>query len=132
MINITYVPLTNDLLVRLIERYQGEYHGVIENVIESFLERTEDDWDFQPPSKKGYTWDQLFLPDGTELRTKYRQELHVATIENGKVSYNGELFDSPAQVCNAMRGDTSNNAWITLEVKRPQDIAFRLADKHRG
>jgi hypothetical protein len=40
MKNTTYVPLKNDLLMKLIERYKEDYPVAIDDVIEDFLERT--------------------------------------------------------------------------------------------
>jgi hypothetical protein len=31
-----------------------------------------------------------------------------------------------------MRGDKISNAWMMLQIKRPQDITFRKAEKFRG
>lgn len=128
-----YVPLSTDLLVRLVARYDDGFPSVIEHVVEDFLERTEDDFlGLQRHARdNGYTWGQVFLPVGTELRTRYKGEWRTARLENGKFQYEGKVYDSPAQVCNAMRGNTSNNAWLTLEVKRPQDVNFQLADRLR-
>lgn len=129
MTGTTYIPLPNELLVRLVERYQDRYAGVIEHIVEDFLERTEEEADLS--AKNGMIWNQLRLPHGTELRTKYYGEWQVARIEDGKIVYNGKTYDSPSRACSAMRGRTSNNAWKLLEIKRPQDLEFRLADRFR-
>lgn len=133
MPNLTYVALRNDLLARLVQRYQQHYDGYIEHAVESFLDRTEDDWNSYEPSKRGtgYVWDQLALPEGTELRTQYKGDWKVAILKNHRFEYDGHSYRSPSKVCNAMRGDTSNNAWVMLEIKRPQDVAFRLANSFR-
>ena len=133
LMDAVYVPLSTDLLVRLVERYEDGFPSVIEHVVEDFLERTEDDFFPSPRNTydSGYAWDQVFLPVGTELRTRYKGEWKAARLENGKFHYEGKVYDSPAQVCNAMRGNTSNNAWRTLEIKRPQDVNFQLADRLR-
>ena len=39
-----------------------------------------------------------------------------------------KAFESMSQLARAMRGDTSNNAWKVLEVKRPGDASWKLAD----
>ena len=131
MNSTTSVPISNELLVRLVERYGVRYPLVIESAVEDFLDRTEDDFHSQK-SEPDYTWERLKLPAGTLLRTKYRGEWHSAELTNGKFEYDGRRYPSPAKVCNAMRGDTSNNAWKVLELKRPQDIDFELADRLRN
>ena len=132
MKNTTYVPLKNELLLRLIDRYKENYPRAIDDVIESFLDRTADEIERLPNYREGgYLWDQLELPPGTLLRTRYYDRWHVATLRNGRFVYDGKFYKSPARVCNAMRGNKVSNAWISLEIKRPQDIEFRKAEKFR-
>ncbi len=133
MSRITYVPLPTELLVRLVDRYKDGYEEIIEHSVESFLDRTEDDWQDHSSFKAGadYVWDQLVMAEGTQLRTHHRGSWSVAELKNQRFEFDGESFSSPSKLCNAMRGDTSNNAWITLEIKRPQDVAFRMANSFR-
>jgi hypothetical protein len=132
MKNTTYVPLKNDLLMKLIDRYKENYPLAIDDVIEDFLERTADDHDEKTRFREGsYVWDQLNLPTGTQLRTRYFDEWQIATLENGKFYFDDQAYKSPAKVCNAMRGNKINNAWIMLQIKRPKDIAFQKAEKLR-
>ena len=133
MTPVTFVPLRNDLVAQLIARYQDDYDRYIDHAVESFLERTSDDYNaqFDPKSGKDYIWGQLIMPEGTELRTKYKNQYETATLKNQRFEYDGEVYASPSLLCNAMRGHTSNNAWIHLEIKRPQDIDYKLADKFR-
>lgn len=133
MKDTTYVPLKNDLLMKLIARYKENYPVAIDDVIEDFLERTADQHDELPGFRQGgYIWDQLELPPGTQLRTRYYDEWQVATLKKGKFYYRNRPYKSPAKVCNAMRGNTSTNAWHMLQIKRPQDIEFTRAEKFRA
>lgn len=133
MKNTTYVPLKNDLLLKLIDRYKENYPVAIDDVIEDFLERTADDHAEHAGFRDGgYVWDQLELPSGTQLRTHYFDEWQTATLENGKFYFNKVAYKSPAKLCNAMRGNKTTNAWMMLQIKRPQDIEFKKAEKFRG
>lgn len=133
MKNTTYVPLKNDLLMKLIDRYKENYPIAIDDVIEDFLERTADEHDAQTGFREGgYVWDQLELPAGTQLRTRYLDEWQMATLENGKFYFRNKAYKSPAKVCNAMRGDKTTNAWMMLQIKRPKDIEFKKAEKFRA
>lgn len=133
MKDTTYVPLKNDLLLKLIDRYKENYPVAIDDVIEDFLERTATDHTERSGFRDGgYIWDQIELPPGTELRTRYFSEWQIAALRDGKFYYNDVAYDSPAKVCNAMRGNKSTNAWMMLEIKRPQDIGFRKAEKFRS
>ena len=132
MKNTTYVPLNNELLMRLIERYKEDYSAAIDDVIGDFLDRTAAEEAGRPGYREGgYIWDQLELPPGTQLRTRYYDKWQVATLRNGKFYFNKKAYKSPAKVCNAMRGDKISNAWMMLQIKRPQDIEFRKAEKFR-
>ena len=133
MKNTTYVPLKNDLLMKLIDRYKENYPIAIDDVIEDFLERTAGEYDAQTGFREGgYIWDQLELPSGTQLRTRYLDEWQMATLKNGKFYFRNKAYKSPAKVCNAMRGDKTTNAWMMLQIKRPQDIEFKKAEKFRA
>ena len=133
MKNTTYVPLKNDLLMKLIDRYKENYPIAIDDVIEDFLERTASEYDAQTGFREGgYIWDQLELPSGTQLRTRYLDEWQMATLKNGKFYFRNKAYKSPAKVCNAMRGDKTTNAWMMLQIKRPQDIEFKKAEKFRA
>lgn len=133
MKDTTYVPLKNDLLMKLIARYKENYPVAIDDVIEDFLERTADQHDELPGFRQGgYIWDQLELPAGTQLRTRYYDEWQVATLKQGKFYFRNKAYKSPAKVCNAMRGNTSTNAWHMLQIKRPQDIEFTRAERFRA
>lgn len=133
MTNTTYVPLKNDLLLKLIDRYKENYPAAIDDVIEDFLERTA-----QAHGEKsgfrdgGYVWDQLHLPAGSLLRTRYFDQWQVASLEDGVFVYNDKSYKSPAKLCNAMRGNKSTNAWFLLQIKRPQDLEYRKAEKFRS
>jgi hypothetical protein len=133
MKDTTYVPLKNDLLLKLIDRYKENYPVAIDDVIEDFLERTADEHDEYAGFRDGgYVWDQVELPAGTQLRTRYFDKWQAATLKNGKFYFKNKPYKSPAKLCNAMRGNKSTNAWMMLQIKRPQDIEFRKAEKFRG
>ena len=133
MKDTTYVPLKNDLLLRLIDRYKENYPVAIDDVIEDFLERTAAEHEATPSFREGgYVWDQVELPPGTQLRTRYQKQWHIAELRDGQFYFNDKGYTSPAKVCNAMRGNKTTNAWMMLQIKRPQDIEFRKAEKFRS
>ena len=132
MKNTTYVPLKNDLLMKLIDRYKENYPVAIDDVIEDFLARTAGEHGEHAGFREGgYVWDQVELPAGTQLRTRYFDEWQIATLKNGKFYFKNKPYKSPAKACNAMRGNKSTNAWMMLQIKRPQDIEFKKAEKFR-
>ena len=93
-----------------------------------FLDRTAEDFDAVPSSKAGVHWESLFLAEGTEVRTKYFNEYKVATIQGKDIVWEGKTYPSMSRLASSMRGDTSNNAWKVLEIKRPTDATWQSAD----
>ncbi|ALV07723.1 hypothetical protein [Roseateles depolymerans] len=122
------VPIPLDLYAELARRQPRGVATLLADVAWDFVDRTAEDVDALPRAKAGVQWDALFLPDGTEVRTKYFGEWKVATVAGGRIVWEGETYSSMSQLARAMRGDTSNNAWKVLEVKRPNDTGWKSAD----
>jgi hypothetical protein len=125
------VPVSHDLYAELTRRYPAGPAWVIEQALQDFLDRTAEDFEAQRPLKQGVQWDSVFLPDGTQVRTKYYGEYQIAEIIDGEIIWKEKAFLSLSQLASAMRGDTSNNAWKVLEVKRPMDSSWIAADRLR-
>lgn len=125
------VPLSSELYQAFAKRYPNGVSGTLENVAWDFLERTEDD--FEAPVSGGYMWNALKLPNGTELRVKKSRSLDYgyAEVIGEKLFHNGEVIDSPSRFARKVRGNTSVNAWIHVEIKRPNDRDWILADTLR-
>ena len=125
------IPVPNDLYARLASRYPSGVSSIIEHVVEDFLERTSEDFEAARAKKQGLYWESLFIPDGSQIRTKYYGNYQVAEVQAGTVVWEGEAYPSLSRLASAMRGDTSNNAWKVLEIKRPTDAVWQLADRLR-
>lgn len=122
------VPLPTELYARLAMVQPYGVSGLIQSLAEDFLERTADLREANAPAKSGLHWDNVYLPDGTLVRTKYLGKYKQAEIMEGRIVWEKKTFGSLSQLARSMRGDNSNNAWKVLEVKRPGDAAWRLAD----
>jgi hypothetical protein len=127
------VPLPHDLYAQLVRRYPTGVSSVLEHVIQDFLDRTEDDFAAkqQDARENGVRWDALFLPHGTQIRTKYFGKYPIAEVATGEIHWEGQKYASMSQLARAMRGNTSNNAWVVLELKRPTDREWIRADRLR-
>ena len=77
-------------------------------------------------SDKGYAWKDIFLPHGTSIRMKYKNDWFYATVNVDQVIYDGKSL-SPSEFANKVTG-TSRNAWRDLWIKRPQDSEWIFAD----
>lgn len=122
------VPMPHDLYAQLIHRYPAGVASVIEQVVQDFLDRTAEDFEGRRPDKGGIHWESVFLPDDTQVRTKYFGKHQVAEVTGSTIMWEGRSFPSMSQLARAMRGNTSNNAWKVLEIKRPADPHWQPAD----
>jgi len=78
---------------------------------------------------KGYRWKNIFMPNGTSLRMKYKGEHHYASVHGDKIIFEGEEV-SPSEFANSVTG-TSRNAWRDIWIKRPNDPEWVFADELR-
>lgn len=124
------VPIPLALYNELVIRSPEGVSTLLEHVVWDFLDRTADDFSVDL-NDGSVNWDGLYLPDGTEIRTKYFNEYKVANIRNSKIFWKDKEFASFSQLARTMRGNTSNNAWKMLEIKRPFDKVWQLADRLR-
>ncbi len=127
------VPLPHDLYAQLVRRYPTGVSSVLEQVLQDFLDRTEDDFAAKQEDARenGVQWDALYLPHGTQIRTKYFGKYPIAEVAAGEILLEGRKYASMSQLARAMRGNTSNNAWVVLEIKRPTDRDWIRADRLR-
>lgn len=125
-LNFVSIPITPELFAQINQRYPNKVPTVVNDVLADFLERTSE---FVGNKKKsGVYWDKLFLPDGTQLRTKYKGEYKYATIKARAIVYDNKYVPSISKLARKMRNNTSVNAWMYIEVKRPTDLEWMKAD----
>lgn len=79
---------------------------------------------------KGFSWKTVYLPNQTMARMRYRGEVHIATILDGKFTVEGQPT-TPARFVQAVTG-TVRNAWRDLEIKRPTDGSWIPARALQG
>lgn len=70
----------------------------------------------QGKSNGGYQWKELFLPDGTELRMRYRGTYYYANIDGDQLKYAGETV-SPRDWALLVTG-TVRNPWRDIWIRR--------------
>ncbi len=143
--NLAFIPVSADLYCEL-EAWSrrdggnggpGAVAAIADYQLWSFLERMQEDKVAPKSTGRSYHWQNrdslkvVELPHGTEIRTRYYGECKTAIVEDGTITWEGKTYSSPSKLCNAMRGDTNNNAWRELEIMRPGDAQFRRADFFR-
>ena len=77
------------------------------------------------PATSGYQWKQLFLPNGTLLRTVFNGKNFHCLVEDDQLRYKG-LATSPSRFVNTV-GGIRRNAWKVTWVLFPGTAAWNLA-----
>lgn len=147
-----FVPLPTELFAELVRRSgKADMSGLIEHSVQTFLDRTVGDTDiwseeyieklveqedeafrekYGDPGR-GYQWQNLFLPNGTQIRMTYGGEDSYAEIRHGRLHYGDESM-SPSQFAGKVAQYTTRNAWRDLYIKFPGEGGWKLADHIRG
>lgn len=73
----------------------------------------------------GYQWKQLFLPEGTRLRTVFKGRNFHAIVEGERILYDGVAV-SPAGFVGAV-GGARRNAWTALWLLFPLECTWKSA-----
>jgi hypothetical protein len=68
------------------------------------------------PGRRGYQWKELFLPDGSDLRMRYRGVWYYARVEGDELMYGGEAL-SPREWMELITGSI-RNPWRDLWIRR--------------
>jgi hypothetical protein len=125
------IPLSSELYQTLSKRFPDRISTVLENITWDYLERTEED--FVAPPIGGIIWNRLQLPNGTQLRVKksHSNDYGYGEIKKDKLMYLDEEVGSPSQFARKVKNNTSVNAWLYIDVKRPQDRDWKPANDFR-
>ena len=108
--------------------FEKEYWEIAAEAIDEWFRRHHPDAIPMPPTK-GYQWKNVFLPDGTLLRTVFGGKNYHCLIEDDKVLYNGQSL-SPSKFVNAV-GGIRRNAWQCIWLLFPDTKEWKLAQTLR-
>ncbi|TFW29670.1 hypothetical protein E4L96_01260 [Massilia arenosa] len=79
---------------------------------------------------RGYLWKNLFLPDGTRLRTEVAGTVWYATVQGDRLICDNEPT-SPHRFANRF-GQAGRNAWKTISLLFPYETQWRPAASCRA
>lgn len=85
---------------------------------------------FGMPCLSGYQWKNVFLPDGTLLRTIFKGKNFHCRVDGDALIYNGDKV-SPCGFVNAV-GGVRRNAWTSIWILFPNSSVWRLAESLRA
>jgi hypothetical protein len=80
---------------------------------------------FAMPATSGYQWKNLFLPNGTLLRTVFNGKNFHCLVEDDHIRYNEQEM-SPSGFANAV-GGVRRNAWKVIWVLFPNSSVWKHA-----
>ena len=81
-------------------------------------------------AQKSWTYKNVELPHGTELRANYKGALHSAQIKNGEWTQDGAVRGSPSEAAHAVTS-TSVNGWTFWEARLPGESRWRYLKSFR-
>ena len=70
------------------------------------------------------------FPEGTEVRAKYKGEVHLAQVKDGALFVDGKRFDSPSSAAVSITGNPVNG-WNFWEVRLPGRGEWKLMNAFR-
>lgn len=104
--------------------YEREIWEIAAEAITAWLARNAPD-SFGMPTTSGYQWKDVFLPDGTFLRTIYEGKNYHCFVEGDRLHYQGNAV-SPSSFANGVGGN-GRNAWKVVWVLLPHTTTWKLA-----
>ena len=142
-----YAPLRVELYAELVRRSgEADVSYIIDNCVETLLESTEGDpnvWSAEYADRwtdedaafrerygepgRGYQWQTVFLPNGTNIRMSYGSRDFHAEIRHSGFLFQDERM-SPSQFARRVANNTNRNAWRDLYIQFPGRVSWELAD----
>jgi hypothetical protein len=137
------IPIETSTFIELVDflREQGRQRDPVKAVSDAIeywmLNAAMKPDDLLPSSfetgSRGFTWKykdtSIFMPDGTEIRMRYKGKYHYARVQGDEIIYQGTPT-SPGALANAVTS-SSRNAWRDLWIKLPDSDNWVLADTIR-
>lgn len=153
MSDMLFIPFPKELYHRILMRSGGVLDPALLAVdqVEGFIERNMWDSSFWTEeglrlfkleseasananigdTKRGYQWQQVFLPNGTDLRITYKNRNFYARVQHERIVEGKLMYASPSEWASKVADNTSRNAWRDVWIKRPVDRDWTFANSLR-
>jgi hypothetical protein len=126
---VSPAPLLELLSYLSLHQRSDELPQIVDQALQQWLEQARADGHRQRPhTVHGYQWKQLFLPEGTRLRTWDRAVYHYATVVGDDIVFDGHCV-SPNQFVSGT--GMTRNAWRDIALLFPGDKHWLPARHHR-
>ena len=86
----------------------------------------------QGPVDRGDGWrgKGVLLPNGTDIRAKYKGEVHTGKVENGALVVNSKRYGTPSAAASSITGG-SINGWNFWQANLPGQSGWRVIASFR-
>lgn len=123
------VPVSLEIYQQLLSAsvrsgFKQEAWEIASAAIRDWMTRNDPE-SFAMPATAGYQWKDLFLPNGTLLRTVFGGKNFHCRVEDHTIRYEGKVV-SPSGFANAV-GGVRRNAWNVIWVLFPNSSVWKLA-----
>ena len=112
-----------------LSKFEKEDWEIGEIAIRDWMARHDPD-SFAMPVASGFQWKQLFLPDGTLLRTVFDGRNHHCRVDGDRLLHDG-VATTPSRFANAV-GGIHRNAWKVIWVLFPNCTTWKPASMLRA
>lgn len=109
--------------------YEVEIWEIAAEAIRDWLARNKPE-SFGMPKTSGFQWKEVFLPDGTVLRTIFKGKNYHCIVEGDQLLFQGAAV-SPSGFANGV-GAKGRNAWTVVWVLLPGTTTWKLAQTLRS
>ena len=138
------IQLPAELFIEFAARVKGDPSEEIEHLVRRHLAKldevvadantfrnvTSKEFDDGDPNG-GLEWSPLWLPNGTELRMRYRQKTYLSKVRFDAIHYGDLEYHSVSQWVRHVARGTARNAWHDVWVKFADSDNFTYADALR-
>jgi hypothetical protein len=138
------IQISAELFVEFATRVKGDPSEEIEHLVrrhlaklnevvvsaETFTKVSNKEFNDGDPSG-GLEWSPLWLPNGTELRMRYRQKTYLGRVRFDAIHYDNIEYHSVSQWVRHVARGTARNAWHDVWIKFRDAEDFVYADTLR-
>jgi len=119
-----------DITWREVTKTDVDIEESVEDILQIYLSEREERVNKYGDAAKGYQWDNVCLPNGSQLYVVYNNKVHHAAVKSEKIVYEGESY-SPSGLVRKIANGAARNAWRNIFIQEPGVDVWRRADDIR-
>ncbi len=116
-----------EIMCRAVHQADEDVEESVDDILQCFRSDREERENKYGDAGKGYQWENVYLPNGTQLYIVYNNTAHHAAVKFETIVYKGESY-SPSVLVRKIANGTARNAWTDLFIQMPGDDVWRRAE----